>query len=395
MNFVCRSLAVLLFCGLSQAVLLAADAVAVTVVTVEGDEHPGKLRDILENAFIFENSQMAQKDVAELRFAVPGTAANLPLIVLRNDDRLRAAVLSGDDTRFKLKNAALGEFELENKFVSAIVFPLKDGPSPDAVDSFLKTAPPKEDQLLLPKGDTLSGFMEKFTETDLFFNAGGQSRPYAFDRIAVFRMAPLEAYKSQAGFRATVILRDGSSLTGKLTGMQERAIVLEVLNGAAWRIPAASLQSIQMVGGKLVYLSDLSPQSAEEKPFVSGLPVVYRWRKNQSAAGESLTLGTRVYPRGIGMHSYTRLAYNLNGQFARFISDVGLDAQAMPAAACSFQVLVDGKAVAGGNLKATEKQAVQADLTAAQKLELICDFGPDEDDSGDLLDWANARLIRP
>jgi hypothetical protein len=34
-------------------------------------------------------------------------------------------------------------------------------------------------------------------------------------------------------------------------------------------------------------------------------------------------------------------------------------------------------------------------LTQARQLELVCDYGPDDDDAGDHLDWANARLLKP
>ena len=58
--------------------------------------------------------------------------------------------------------------------------------------------------------------------------------------------------------------------------------------------------------------------------------------------------------------------------------------------------VVDAKEVKAGIAKAGEKaQAVKVVLAGAQRLELICDYGPDDDDAGDNLDWANARLIKP
>lgn len=90
------------------------------------------------------------------------------------------------------------------------------------------------------------------------------------------------------------------------------------------------------------------------------------------------------------------MTYDLGGAYARFLTEVGMDASAPPKAVCSWKVLVDGKEGAAGTSKAGgEKTPLKIDVTGAKQLELICDYGPDEDDSGDRLDFAKARLIKP
>ena len=385
----------LALCTALLAAALHAENLDVTVVTLDGDEQPQKLTGVSEAGFKFAEGELAAKDVAELRFSDAKESSELPVFVLRNGDRLKAEIVSGDDTRFKLKSPALGDLALENKFVSTVLFPLKSGPGADALENFVKSAPPKEDMLLLPKGDTLSGFMEKFTDKEIVFNAGGQSRPYAFAQLAAFRMAPLDAYKAAEGFRASLSFKDGSAVTGKLLGLKDGKLQFEALNGATWAVPASALQNIRLTGGKLVYLSDLAPKAVEEKPYVGGMPVIYHWRKDRTVTGEDLTLGAHTYSRGVGVHSYSKLTYDLNGQYAKFLADAGLDAAAPASAACAWKILLDGKEVCGGTLKNHEKTPVKVDASGAKTLELICDYGPDDDDAGDQFDWANARLIKP
>ncbi|HYG74206.1 MAG TPA: NPCBM/NEW2 domain-containing protein [Planctomycetota bacterium] len=374
----------------------AEESVEVTVITLEGEEKAEKLAGIRTDAFVLESGRAAFKDVSEVRFGGADTAPPPATIFLRNGDQLKATILSGDDTKLKLKNGALGELDLENHFIDGITFTIKEGPAPDAIDAFMKGAAPKEDLLLLPKGDTVSGFVERFSDKDLTFNVGGQSRPFAFDAIAAFRLAPLKEYKRPDAFAATLLLRDGSQLTGKLGGLKDNAISFESISGQEWRAETGAIKSILFQGGKLVYLSDLKPKEVEEKPYVGGMPVVYGWRKDQAATGEKLTIAGKTYARGIGVHSFARLSFDVGGQYAKLLCDVGLDASAPPNAVASWKIIADGKELAAGTAKAGEAaQTVRKEVAGVKTLEFICDYGSDDDDAGDHLDWANARLIKP
>jgi hypothetical protein len=290
----------------------------------------------------------------------------------------------------------LGDVTLNNNFLDAIVFPLKEGPPADALEAFLKAPASKDkDLLLLPKGDKADGSMEKFTAKELNFNTGGQSRPYPFEQIAAFRLAALEELKPNNDVRATIALNDGSRLTGKLVSLKDGALQFVALDGQTWTAAAGSLKSIAFKGGRLVYLSDLNPKSAEDKPYVGGVPLVFRWRKDQSATGRPLMIAGKVFEKGLGVHSYNKLVFDLNGEYAKFLVQVGMDAGASQTAVCSWKVSVDGKEAATGISKPTEPaKAQKIDVKGAKELELVCDYGPDDDDAGDHFDWANARLIK-
>ena len=374
----------------------SAMALDVTVVTLEGDEKGGALSGLNENEVKVGDASIPLKNIAEISVAARPAPSASTTLYLRNNDVIRnVKILQGDDTKLKFSSDAFGEQSLDNKYIRAIAFAIKDGPNADAIDSFVTAAPPKEDLLLMPKGDTVSGFFEKFTDKDVSFNAGGQSRAYSFEQVAAFRLAPLDELKPREGFLATIELREGSTVTGKLTGLAEDALKFEILNGQAVSVKTEALSSIKFKGGKLVYLSDLSPSSVDEKPYVGGAPMVYRWRKDKSAAAGKLALGSKEYARGIGVHSYSKLTYALDGGYEKFFCDVGIDAL-VSSGECSWRVMVDGREAAAGSAKAGDKpQILKIDVKNAKQLELICDYGADENDAGDHLNWANARLIKP
>jgi len=372
-----------------------AGGIEVTVLTIDGEERKETLAE--SNAGLKLEGTTALKDVAEITLAPRSAPAPGNALYLRNGDVLyNIKIVSGDDSKVKITTESAGALTIDNKFIHAFTFSGKDRPSSEAINDFLKGAKSKEDLLLLPKGDTNSGYVEKFSDKEVTFNAGGQTRAHAFEAVAALRLAPLEDLKAVTDPVATVELRDGSRITGKITALAEKTLKIETLTAQTWPVAIDSVSSIEFKGGKLVYVSDLAPASVEQKPFVGGVPLIYKWRKDKSATGGKLSSATKEYERGIGVHSYCKLTYELGGQFAKFMSDAALDNAAPSGTEASWKVLVDGKTVAEGVAKSGEKpQAINVDVKGAQKLELICDYGPDASDAGDLLNWGGARLIKP
>ena len=369
----------------------------VTLVTLEGEEQRHSLTGLSETELQLELGAVPLKDITAIVFAPrPATPPDTTALHLRNGDVLsNITILGGDESKLTLKAEALGELKLDYKFLQAVTFYGKERPAADALEAFLKAAPPKEDQLLTAKGETISGYLEKFSSKEISVNSGGQSRAYPFEQLAAFRFAPLEEYKARAELRGAIELRDGSRVTGRLLELKDGKLRFEALNGQTWELAVETLSSITFKGGKLVYLSELTPGAVEEKPYVGGMPVVYRWRRDRAVTGGKLSIGSKTYEKGLGVHSFSRLEYNLAGQYAKLLCDVGLD-DAAPGGLCDWKVLLDGKEAAAGTAKPGNKgEVVRLDLKGVQQLALVCDYGPDNSDAGDCLDWAGARLVKP
>jgi len=372
-----------------------AAGIEVTVLTIEGEERKETL--VESDAGLRFEGATALKDVAEITLAPRSAPPQGHVLYLRNGDVLyNVKIISGDDTKVKVTSDAAGALTLDNQFIHAFTFLGKEWPASDVVDVFLKGPKSKEDLLLQPKGDTTPGYLEKFSDKDFSFNAGGQSRTFMFENTAALRLAPLEELKPVAGQVATVELRDGSRISGKILGLTTKALRVEAISGQEWPVAIDGVSGIEFKGGKMVHMSDLTPRAVDERPYIGGVPLIYKWRKDKAASGGKLATAAKDYERGIGVHSYSKLTYELSGNYAKFLCDAGLDVTAQSGAVSNWKVLIDGKAAAEGVAKSGEKaQAVSIDVKGAKQLELICDFGPDETDSGDLLNWAGARLIKP
>ena len=372
-------------------------AVEVAVVPVDGDEVAGMLSALDPQTGVRVQERTFKLDeVAEIRFrgaplAVPKDKVR---VRLRNGDVLYALILSGGDKGLKLQSAVLGELDLPNDLLQGLAFPLKEPLPEETLAHFFSGPNPDQDQVLTPKGETLGGFLEKLTDKELSVEVGGQKRALPLEQVAAFRYAALKAVPAAEGVQAQVRLGDGSLLSGKLKGLAGDKLSLSGPAGAAWEIPTAAVCAIGFSGGKLVYLSQLTPK-AEERPLVGGAPVVFRWRQDLCVTGERLRIGTKEYAHGLGVHAFCKLTYALETPYAWFIAEVGLDAAAPSGTVCSWKVLGDGKELAAGETKAGgEARKLRLPLAGVKALELVCGYGPDRDDAGDHLDWADARLVK-
>lgn len=370
----------------------------VMLIQADGEEIAGELKEINAEGATVGAKKFPAKEIAQIKFS-PSPAQftpTAPAVILRNQDVLsQAVIVSGSDTKLTLKSGQ-EPLELEYKAIDAIVFYAASKTMPEGLAATLKAAPPTEDGLLLVKGETISGFYEKLSDKEISFNAGGQSKAYPFDQIAAIKFAATEKFEANKALNAVLRLVDGSRISVKPVEVSGVSLKVEVADGKKMQFTGSSIVSLEFSGGRMVYLSTLTPKTVEQKPYVGGAPVVFTWRKDRSAANGPLKIGDTVYEKGVGVHSYCKLVYELNGGYVKFMADVGMDASAPAKAVSAWKVIVDGKESAGGIAKAGgEKKAVAIDVTGAKTLELICDFGPDEDDAGDRLDFAKARLIKP
>jgi hypothetical protein len=142
-----------------------------------------------------------------------------------------------------------------------------------------------------------------------------------------------------------------------------------------------------------------------------------RLQLDKSFTGESLRIGDREYQKGLGTHSVSEIVYSLNGEFAEFRSDIGIDPGADGAGAVRFKVCVNGLVAHGDVVKASigednrgqvqslygfevsamtgrdPARSISVKVKDAQVLRLVVD----EAVNGlakDYANWAAARLIR-
>lgn len=136
-----------------------------------------------------------------------------------------------------------------------------------------------------------------------------------------------------------------------------------------------------------VYLSDLTWDSA-----TVGWGTV---QKDKSVDGNTITLNGTTYAKGIGTHAASNITYNLNGQYTRFQSDVGVDDEVGANATVVFQVWADGNKIFDSQTMDPTSAAQSIDLSVAGVNQLVLTVTDAGDGiNSDHADWANARLLK-
>jgi hypothetical protein len=75
---------------------------------------------------------------------------------------------------------------------------------------------------------------------------------------------------------------------------------------------------------KLNFLSDLDPAEVTER---SGSGLITRYRKDRNLDNDPIRIRGKAYPKGLSMHAYTELKYDLGGKYKEFSAVLGVDDQ--------------------------------------------------------------------
>jgi len=127
--------------------------------------------------------------------------------------------------------------------------------------------------------------------------------------------------------------------------------------------------------------------SAGWTPNKDGLP-----RRDTDIEDKPLRLGRRTYPKGIGTHAPSEIVYRLDGQYARFQSDIG---GAEDRGTVVFQVYGDDKLLYDSGILhgLREVKTVDLPITGVRVLRLVVTDAGDGYNS-DEANWAGARVLR-
>ncbi len=325
-----------------------------------------------------------------------------PMLVLANGDAVAGATLGGDVNaltfRPRFLPAPAEPWGVPLAAIAAIWLEAPDAETP-AEPSRYAWAGGKYDAVLLRTGDILRGGLDGLTPGGVRFQpADRPSEVVPLARVAALAFDPtLARVRKVKPAHARVTLADGSRLTLTQVAGDADAINGVTPYGPRVRLPWAEVVALDVLNGKATALGDLTPKSAEVTAFTG---LAWPWRTDRSARGAPLRLrdefGVSTFDRGLGLHSRTRLTYDLAGKYRRFEAWVGLDAASGRRGSADVTLLLDGKPAGPESLRrltaATGTVAVVLGTAGVKELTLLVDYGPGGDAQDDV-NFADARLI--
>ena len=349
-----------------------------------------------------------------IRWGNPANKLAGPVLFLTDGSRLVAdeaftqLQIKEDEVHFDSKS--IGEnTRLPLQWIEAIVLTSEtNGQRRDLWLEHLRQQPRERDVVLMENEDLLEGTVVALGERELLLlrNSGETLRiarqnvkAIAFQPALLERPEPLQQF-------LILQLSDGSSLRAASWKGNAKNIQVRTAGGAnaltfniASKGSATRKQIVGLlpIGFESVFLSDLEEAAYQHHPFLS---LHWPYRRDRSVLGERLQTQSKLYEKGIGMHTDAELTFRLEQPFKRLDGAVGIDDSAEDQGSVIFEVDVQrgdanwNTAFRSRMLRGGEPaEPFSVDLEGVKGIRLKAGHAVD----GDTLDranWLDVRLLR-
>jgi hypothetical protein len=260
-------------------------------------------------------------------------------------------------------------------------------------DGALAAPSPDLDRVLLRaeagKIDSVTGLVESVTADEVKFELEGQSR--AVPRAKVFAIVVAQPDTGDVVPPALVELQGGSRVGGELVSLADGKLAVQVAGGGKAELPWAGVRRVLIRSARMAFLSDLKPSATEQQTIAT---IARPWQRDKSVLGKPLTLGTRVFEKGIGVHSRSSLSFDVDDRYDVLAATIGIDAETDGKGDCIFTVLGDGQPLFTQQMKGSDAaRDISIPLGGVKQLTLLVEPGADLD-LADHADWCDVRVIK-
>lgn len=310
-------------------------------------------------------------------------------------DRTYGRIIAGPAESLTLETSWQRSWSLPLEQLHGLVF---DGIKAEFRDRFetLSNRRESEDHVLVLSKDgaltDIAGRITAINNASIKLVYQEQEKSIKLDRVQGVVLAHPQANPKWNGPFQTFQMASGDQLSGKLVAIEEQLLKFEPAWGGVLELPRSAIEEIRGRNTKMMNLSELTPVSVEQTAYFDRLLPFLR---DKAWNSRPLKVAGRTYQRGLATHSKTILIYDLGGEYAAFRALVGFDEEGGDRGRVALKILGDERELLKNpDFRATDKPlTLDLPIKGVQQLRIEVDFGEDED-VGDRLIWANARLYR-
>lgn len=332
----------------------------------------------------------------------------VPFVLLGSGDRLAVKAtqplrLHEGRLRFApaepLRAAAGNELSLFRPYVAMLLLAVPEGA--DAIEPLLarlRHEPREDDLVLLRNGDRIEGTIERLSDTDgCTARADGETITIPWHKLAGVAFATTSLARPRPKTTHALAVLDGGTrlrLARVTFDADHQRWSGRTTTGASVTWPASALIALDVLGGRAVYLSEMTPLAYKHLPYFG---IAWPLGVDRAVDDTPLRVGADHFDKGLSLHGQARVSYRLDGKFAWFEATVALDPVARRKGRARLAVIIDGKRhplADGKELTADDAPvAVRVDVRSARELALVVENGS----LGDVqvrVNWGGARLLR-
>ncbi|MHC5111698.1 MAG: NPCBM/NEW2 domain-containing protein [Planctomycetota bacterium] len=338
---------------------------------------------------VFPIEELVRVDLASAPGSDDGRKIHVSMV---GGDRLRGTLIKGQDEQVILECLDFGRVAVPLEIVKSLDTSLARSPSHrQTADWFNRQPIHDEDAILLSNGDILTGFITAIDPGAITVETPAGDSRVDFRLVISVRYATAKP-PDMPDVAVVLSSTENGRLTLKNLDWNAETSRAETWYGMPVNVAAHKIRRMEFVGGRWQYLERHEPLSHEQ---VSLLSLHWPYRVNRSVLGGPIRVAGRDYDHGLGVHSRSKLIFDLRGEYTEFVTFVGLDDSCGQFGDVDVAVHVDGQRrfEHSGLRPGSLVGPIRVDLAKARTLELFCDFGGNGDIQ-DRLNWVEAALIR-
>ncbi len=379
----------------------------VEVRTAQGESFSGTLAELDNHRLAIHTAkgQVGWKLSQLTRVVLSGTSepTNPPAVSVELIDGTQIAgesvTTESGKARIKLADSQLIEVPTDN------IHWLRFVPPSDALAaqwSKIVADPSTADILVVRTGDGIDyhkGILRRVSDDTIEFELEGERLPVR--RAKVFGLVYHHSSgRDLAESAGTLVDRSGSTWTFRTIALTGDQVEWTTVLGQTLRRPVSALLRLDFSHDKVLYLSDLKPDSIDWVPYfglgkeLSSRVALYSPRQDQNLEAGPLQVDGKRFAKGVSLHSRTTIVYRLPDRYRRFVAVAGIDDSARPQGNVRLTIRGDDRPLFEGSVTGVEgAKTLDVDVTGVRRLTILADFG-DDFDVGDHLDLCDARLLK-
>jgi hypothetical protein len=349
-------------------------------------------------------------DIARLASITPQKAPAIPAgkpavwVDLVDGSQLAAAEFTAQQGRAKIVFSAAESLQVPTAEIDAVRFqPASEGTALEW--SRIRGKKIRGDVLVTGNANAIDyhqGAIDDVTEARVRFVLDSQT--LGVKRAKIFGLIYFHATATSATDSPYTIV-DAAGSRWAVSGLKLNGDTLEftMSGGRTIRRGLSEIAKIDLSCGKIVYVSDLKPDSESFTPYPFTLTqrelasrlAFSRVRRDQNLESKSLRTFGQVFNKGLAVRSRSELAWSLPGKFSRLEAIAGIDDDVRPLGNVRVQILGDGRPLLDSAISGNDKAAtaISLDVSGVRRLVLIVETRGNFA-TADYLDLGNMRLIK-
>lgn len=370
------------------------------VIPLEGESFAAAFAGIADGKSLFSgNKKIASLPLTDLfRYGDFVDSRRGPVWLLVSGGAIVAELTELDKETLRGRSLVFGKLGMPlGAIAGVLVHPPADETRRDDLSKRIREASGDHDRLILDNGDELTGALESLKDESISIQTATGVVSVELGKLTAIVFNPAIADKPKLNDPYFVFgFIDGSRLIAPTISTSAKELTLTTASGK-FKASLEVVAAIQTFSDRVVYLSDRTESNFKHVPF---LQLTWPFQKDVNVLGRPLRVDGKLYLKGLGMHTASRVAYKLDGDYRQFQAELAIDDSADLRGSAICSVFIDdgsGKwlpkytspILRGGDAPVS----IRIDLAGVKAISLLADFA-DHGDELDHVDWLNARLVK-